>query len=86
MITVSIFIHKKEQLSHFLTIRQLVGDEGEKATGVTETGLKYIKEMKFEFFNSVKIADQMMNSVDVMQINVPLGLYMALELVTAKDF
>jgi hypothetical protein len=86
MITVSIFIHKKEQLSHFLTIRQLVGDEGEKVIGITETGSKYISEMKFEFFNSAKVADQMMNSVDVMQINVPIGLYLALELVTAKDF
>jgi len=86
MTTISIFIHKKEQLTHFLTIRQLVGGEGDKIMDITETGSKYIREMKFEFFNSVKVADQMMNSVDVMQINVPIGLYLALELVTAKDF
>lgn len=82
MTTVSIFINKKEQFSNFVSILHIIGKDGENAVNATN----YVKGLKFEFFNTFKVANDMMNSVDVMQINVPIGVYLALELVTAKDF
>lgn len=87
MIDTRVIIYmSRADLTKFLSIANVLNSDGTGLLGMTEEGKKWVKENKFEFFNSFKVANDMMNSVDVMELSVSVQVYTALEIINSKDF